>query len=340
MKQKQAIPSLTIVVPVLNEAESIGELHERLRVALPPDTEIIFVDDGSSDSTYATLKELLGRDPLVRIARFRRNFGKSAALSVGFRYACGRRVAMLDGDLQDRPEDVLRLLAKLDEGYDLVGGWRRQRRDRTFKVWGSWVFNWLVSRLSGLRVRDINCGLKVMRREVIDDLRLSVGFHRFIPLLAHWRGFRVAELEVEHDSRRHGQSRYGGERVLGALLDLVVILFLVRYRGRPGRYFVALGSVLGLIGFSISAHLAAIWFAYGSVQSKFPRLALGLVLIVVGVQLVSMGLFGELLAYHFRARGTEEPAASFEGGLRRSRRARRPRRRSHDRVGGGAGGTA
>ena len=311
-------PVLSVIVPILNEGESLEEHHRGLRGALPETTEIIYVDDGSTDRSPVILRQLTERDPLVVGLRFRRNFGKSAALAAGFRYARGRAIAMMDGDLQERPEDLPRLIAKLEDGWDLVGGWRKRRRDRWPKVWGSWLFNFLVSLLGGVRVRDINCGLKVMRREVIENLTLAVGFHRFIPLLAQWRGFRSVEVEIDHGPRRHGRSRYRSDRVFSGLLDLIVILFLIRYEGRPGRYFVALGSLSGLAGFLVSAHLALIWVmnwleGAGSIEGKFPRLALGLFLMVVGIQIVSMGLFGELLAYHFRSRGEGAPAVTVVG---------------------------
>lgn len=330
-------PPLTVVVPVLNEGSSLTELHRRLRNSLPPQSEILLVDDGSTDDTVANAAELAREDDLVRLVRLRRNFGKSMALDVGFRQARGRLVATFDGDLQESPEDFEKLLAKLEEGYDLVGGWRRRRQDSLFKVWGSWVFNLVVSCLGGLRVRDINCGFKVMRREVNDALTLATGFHRFIPLLAHWHGFRTAEVEIDHRPRQYGKSRYRSDRILSGLLDLVVILFLVRFEGRPGRYFVAIGSSLGLIGFGISVHLAVFWFLNDySIKNQFPRLALGLVLIVVGVQLVSMGLFGELLAYHFRSGRNHEPAVIVDAGRRtrrsRARRRRRWRPRGDERV--------
>jgi hypothetical protein len=173
-----------------------------------------------------------------------------------------------------------------------------------------------ASLLGGVELRDINCGLKVLRRDVLDEIVLSGGFHRFIPLLAHWRGFHVAEVEVGHAPRKHGGSRYGGDRAARGLLDLVVLLFLVRHEGRPARYFAGLGTMLGAAGLGISVYLAALRIATGSIQSKFPLLALGLVLMVVGVQLFSLGLFGELLAYHFRARRPFEPAAREIDGSR------------------------
>lgn len=301
-------PPLSVVIPIYNEEASLPELHERLAQVLPRDAEIIFVDDGSSDRSAAILGELATQDDRLRIVGFRRNFGKSLALAAGFRRARGELVATIDADLQEDPADLSRLADKLGEGFDVAGGWRRTRRDRWTKVFASRVFNRLVCWIGGVRFRDINCGLKVMRREVLENLQLAGGFHRFIPLLAHWRGFRAVEVEVSHVPRRHGKSRYGGARFLRGLLDLAVMLFLVRFDGRPGRYFVALGSLFGVAGFGVSAYLAGLRLATGSIQSRFPLLGLGLVLIVVGVQLLSLGLFGELIAYHLRSSTRSEPA--------------------------------
>jgi glycosyltransferase involved in cell wall biosynthesis len=230
------------------------------------------------------------------------------ALAAGFRHARGRVVVTLDADLQEDPAEIPRLIERLSDGYDLVGAWRRTRRDRAGKVFGSRLFNRVVSLVGGVRFRDINCGLKVLRREVVEDVSLAGGFHRFLPLLAVWKGYRVAEMEVSHAPRKHGKSRYGGDRIPEGLLDLLAIMFLVRFQGRPSRFFAAVGTVLGALGFAISAYLAGLRLWTGSIQEKFPLLALGLVLMVVGVQLFSLGLFGELVAYHFRTRRPFEPA--------------------------------
>jgi glycosyltransferase involved in cell wall biosynthesis len=312
---ERSVPEISVIVPVLDEEKSLEEFHERLSRSIPRGAEIIFVDDGSTDGTPSVLEKLRARDPRVRVLCFRRNFGKSMALAAGFRHARGRRIATIDADLQEDPAEIPRLAAKLDEGFDLVGGWRRKRKDPGGKVLGSRAFNSLVSFLGGVRFKDINCGLKVFRREVLEDLALAGGFHRFIPLLAHWKGYRVVEVEVSHAPRRHGKSHYGRDRISRGLLDLVAIMFLVRYEGRPSRYFALLGILMGLGGIAISAYLAGLRLLTGSIQSKFPLLSLGLVLLVVGVQLFSLGLFGELLAHHFRSRRPFEPA-SWETGER------------------------
>ncbi len=302
-------PCITVVVPVLNEEASLGELQERLAASLPENSEIIYVDDGSTDGTFEALRRLASGDPRVRVCRFSRNFGKSAALAAGFRRARAPVVATIDADLQEDPADIPRLVAKLDEGFDLVGGWRKQRNDARWKVLGSRLFNAAASLLSGARFRDINCGLKAMRRSVVEDIALAGGFHRFFSLLAWARGYRVAEVEIAHRPRRHGRSRYGGRRVLEGLLDLLVVLFLGRFEGRPSRYFAGLGVAFAIGGAAISAYLAALRLITGSIQARFPLLALGLVLLVVGMQLFSLGLFGDLIAYHFRSRSRFEPVA-------------------------------
>jgi glycosyltransferase involved in cell wall biosynthesis len=298
---------LSVVVPLFNEEESVEELHQRLRAALGSDCELIFVDDGSTDGTLERLRRIEEHDAGAAVLSFRRNHGKSQALVAGFRRARGGLVATLDGDLQDDPAEIPRLIARLDEGHDLAGAWRRRRQDPFWKVAGSRLFNRIVSLLGGARFRDINCGLKVFRRQVIDEIALAGGFHRFLPLLAHWKGFRVCEEEVRHHPRRHGRSRYGGERILRGLMDLIVILFLVRFQGRPGRYFAGAGAILGFGGLAISTYIAYLRLRYGTIFSQFPLMALGLVLMVVGIELFSLGLFAELLAYLFRSRKGFEP---------------------------------
>lgn len=298
---------MSVVVPAHDEAPSLEALHERLTQVLPPGGEVLYVDDGSRDATPEVLARLAAADSRVRAFRLERRFGKSVALLAGFRRARGRAIVTLDADLQDDPAEIPRLLARLEDGFDLVGAWRRDRRDPPLKVLGSRAFNRFVSLVAGTRFRDINCGLKAMRREVVDELVSTDGFHRFIPLVASWKGFRVSEEPVAHAARRHGKSRYGAGRGLQAFLDLLVIVYLVRYEGRPSRLFLALGGLLSLGGLGVSAYLAFLRLSTGSIQSRFPLLALGLVLLVVGVQLFSLGLFAELLAHPLRVGSTLEP---------------------------------
>ena len=301
-------PPLSVVVPVYNEAPGLNDLVTHLGAAIPRDAEVIIVDDGSTDESPQALREIARRDRRFRVVRFRRNFGKSMALLAGFRRARGALVATIDADLQEDPREIAKLAEHLRNGFDLVSGWRRTRRDPWRKVLGSRVFNFVTSLLSGVRFQDINCGLKVFRREVVEELVIGGGFHRFLPLLAHSRGFRVTEVEVAHEPRRHGASRYRSERILQGLLDLAVILFLVRQEGRPARLFAGAGAALGALGFGICAFIAYLRLAYGTIGSRYPLLGLGLVLMVVGVQLFSLGLFGELLAHHFRSHRPFEPA--------------------------------
>ena len=304
-------PDLSVVVPVFDEADSVEELLGRIREALGADAEVLFVDDGSRDATRSVLTRLAEKDPRLRVLSFRRNYGKSQALAAAFRRARGSLIATLDGDLQDDPAEIPALVARLAGGadgeLDVVVGWRRKRNDAFIKVFGSRAFNWVVSRLTGVRLRDINSGIKVFRREVLEGMVLVGGFHRFLPVLAHWRGYRVGELPVEHRPRQHGKSRYGPTRILRALMDLAVILFLVRFDARPGRLFVALGALQVAGGVGVSIYIAVLRLATGTISFKYPLLALGLALLIVGFQFLSVGMLGELLAYHFRSQQPFEP---------------------------------
>ncbi len=309
---------MTVIVPVLDEEPNLAELHRRLREAIPEGSEVIFVDDGSRDGSLDLLRRIAAGDPGTRVLRLRRHMGKSQALDAGFAAARGRFVATIDADLQEDPADIPRLLAVIQaEGFDLVGAWRRHRRDPRSKVLASRAFNALVSLLGGVRFRDINCGLKVMRREVIEDVSLAPGFHRFIPLMAHWKGFRATEREVEHRPRRHGRSRFGRERIFHGLVDMAVIQFLVRSEGRPSRYFIALGMLLSLAGLGVSSYIAYLRLAHGTIESRYPLMALGILLLLAGIQVVSLGFFGEMVAYLFRSRRAPAPAAEeVTGGAR------------------------
>ena len=303
----EAAPELSVVIPVLDEGETVRKVYESIRDTCGRECEIIFVDDGSRDSTREVLLGLLEEDPALRLISFYRSHGKSEALGAGFRRACGRLVATLDGDLQDDPAELPRLIDKLDQGYDLVVGWRRRRKDDLFKIYGSRLFNTFAGLLGVVRLHDINCGMKVFRREVLDDLLLTGGFHRFLPLQAYWKGYRVSEQEIEHKPREYGESKYTRTKGFRGLLDLFVILFLMRFEGRPGRFFVGLGAVCSLAGFGISAYIAVIRLLEGNIQSKYPLMALGLGLLVFGFQIFTLGLFGELLSYHFRSVRAVEP---------------------------------
>jgi dolichol-phosphate mannosyltransferase len=288
---------ISIVVPVRDEAASIDPLYDELREVMDRSGrqwEIVFVDDGSADGTFGALTRLHDRTANVRVVRLRRNFGKAAALDAGFREAAGDIIVTIDGDGQDDPAEVPRLLAKLDEGFDLVSGWKTRRRDPLRRRVMSRVFNWVTGRLSGLRLHDMNCGLKAYRADVVRSVRLYGELHRFIPVLAHYRGFRVVEIPVNHRPREHGRSRYGIERYLRGFLDLLTVTFMGRYRYRPLHLFGGFGLALGLAGGAILVYLA-VEKVSGAAIGHRPLLTLGVLLVVVGMQFLSLGLLSELL---------------------------------------------
>jgi glycosyltransferase involved in cell wall biosynthesis len=288
---------ISVVVPVQNEERSVALLYDELRSALEPlgeEWEVVFVDDGSTDGTFAALTRLHAAERNVRVVRLRRNFGKAAALSAGFGQAEGQIVVTIDGDLQDDPAEIPRLLAKLEEGFDLVSGWKTRRRDPLTRRVPSRIFNGVTGWVSGLRLHDMNCGLKAYRSEVVKGLRIYGELHRFIPVLAHYRGFRVAELPVNHRPREHGRSRYGLERYLRGFFDLLTVTFIGRYRTRPLHLFGGLGLFLGLAGTAILVYLTALKIA-GNAIGRRPLLTLGVLLVVVGMQFFSLGLLGEMI---------------------------------------------
>jgi len=300
---------ISVVVPVHEEERSVALLYEELQAALDPlddDWEAVFVDDGSRDGSFAALTRLHSSADNVRVVRLRRNFGKSAALAAGFAQAQGDIVVTIDGDLQDNPAEIPRLLAKLDEGFDLVSGWKTRRRDPWRRRLLSRIFNAVTGRVSGLRLHDMNCGLKAYRAEVVRGLRIYGELHRFLPVLAHYRGYRVAELPVDHRPRPHGRSRYGLERYVRGFLDLLTVSFMGRYRHRPLHLFGGLGLVLGALGMLILVYLTVLK-ATGEAIGHRPLLTLGVLLVVVGLQFFSLGLVSELITSHH-----EERAAARE----------------------------
>ncbi|MBN1852165.1 MAG: glycosyltransferase family 2 protein [Pirellulales bacterium] len=301
---------LSTVIPVFNEAESLGELYNELnRVASEHGytMQIIFVDDGSSDASWDVIQELASRDDRVLGIRFRRNFGKAAALAAGFDAAEGEIVVTLDADLQDDPAEIPKLLARLDDHLDVVSGWKQVRRDPWHKRWPSKVFNWLVGWLNGVHLHDHNCGFKAYRREVIHEVRLYGELHRFVPVLAASRGFRVGEIPVHHRPRKHGQSKYGISRILKGFLDLLTVKFLTGYGHRPQHVMGAIGLIALLFGGITMVALAGEWCfsrldpdVSNNVhlhQRAATYYALGLMLI--GGQCLSIGLLGEMITAHF-----------------------------------------
>ena len=289
---------LSVVVPAYNEAESVPLLHEQIRAVVEPlglAWEVVYVDDGSTDGTRDVLRALQVADSHVVVAEQRRNSGKSLALNTGFALARGAILITLDADLQDEPGEIPNLLAKLDEGYDVVSGWKHERQDPLSKRVPSWIANHVTAWMTGLRLHDMNCGLKAYRAEAVRDLRLYGDLHRYIPILAHYNGFRVTEIPVVHHKRRFGRSKYGPGRLLRGGLDLLTVLFLNNFRYRPLHLFGGAGLLLLLAGLLVNAYLSIEWFQGMRPLSQRPLLTLGVLLMVMGVQLGTIGLLAELV---------------------------------------------
>jgi len=300
---------VSIVVPVYNEADSIEPLVAEIDTAmgeLGRPYEVVFVDDGSDDGTFGVLETLAQRHPGVRVVKLRRNFGKSAALTHGFAVACGEIVVTMDGDRQDDPAEALKLIARLEEGYDLVSGWKQSRQDPISKTVPSRLFNWTVRRATGLTLHDFNCGLKVYRREVLDAISIYGELHRYIPVVAAQQGFRVTEERVAHRRRAAGRSKYGWQRYMRGYLDLLTVLFLGRYHSRPQHLFGGLGTLMILAGFAILVYMTVLKILGEAIGDR-PLLLLGVLLVIVGIQLLSVGLLGELVV-NSRARSGPERA--------------------------------
>jgi len=289
---------LSIVIPVYNEVESLPLLHEQLSDTLAGigiDYEIVFVDDGSTDGSFDVIERLVA-DLHVRGIQFRRNFGKAAALTAGFHEAQGDYIVTMDADLQDDPQEIPRFLQEINQGsYDLVSGWKYPRLDPVAKTLPSRVFNHVTSVLSGLKLHDMNCGFKIYRREVVQDVRFYGELYRYIPVLAHYKGFRVGEIRVRHHPRRFGRSKFGASRLLRGFFDLLTVLFLTRYMRRPLHLFglVGLGSLT--VGMIISGYMTVLWLLGQRPIGDRPLLTLGVLLITIGVQFFTLGLMSELI---------------------------------------------
>jgi glycosyltransferase involved in cell wall biosynthesis len=289
---------VSIVVPVFNEEDSLALLCERIRSAMAVeghDYEIIFVDDGSTDRSPERLRDLAASSDNVRCITFRRNFGKAAALDAGFAAASGEFVITMDADLQDDPQEIPNFIAKLDEGYDVVSGWKRVRNDPAHKTAPSRVFNLVVGRLSGVKLNDFNCGFKAYRAEALEGLSLYGELHRFIPVLLHWRGFRIGEIPVNHHARQFGRSKYGFNRLLKGGLDFLGVMLNTRFATRPLHVFGAAGAVFGLVGTAILFYLCVLWFlGLGPIGDR-PLLMLGMLLVMTSFQFITIGLLGEFI---------------------------------------------
>ena len=299
----EARPRLSIVIPVFNEEENILLLAEEIRRALDPQAvayEVVAVDDGSTDGTWARLESVRAQDPRWILVGLRRNFGQTAAMSAGFDHARGDVIVTLDGDLQNDPADIPRLLA-LAKDHDVVSGWRKVRQDAFLsRRLPSMLANWLISRVTGVRLHDYGCTLKAYRREVVEHLHLYGEMHRFIPAIASWMGISLAEVETRHRPRRFGRSKYGITRTLRVILDLITVKFLLSFATKPIQVFGLLGLFAAGVGIAIGGYLTALKLAFGAQIGGRPLLFLGILLILVGVQFLVMGLLGEMLVrvYH------------------------------------------
>jgi glycosyltransferase involved in cell wall biosynthesis len=289
---------ISVVIPTLNEEESLPELCETVIETLQDmqvPFEIIFIDDGSTDRSLNVIEDLQKRHKQVKAISFRKNYGKSEALNEGFHAAEGDIVITMDADLQDDPKEIPRLVEMLNNGYDLVSGWKKKRHDPLKKKIPSKLFNYTTAFLTGIRIHDFNCGLKAYRRDVIKEVPVYGELHRYLPVLAHWRGYRVGEIVVRHHPRKYGVTKFGWRRLFSGFFDLLTVLFLTRYRQRPLHLFGLLGLISFFFGFIISIYLTILWFQGHPIGNR-PLLFLGVLLIIVGMQSFSIGLIGEMLA--------------------------------------------
>lgn len=296
-RESNSQKELSIIVPLFNEEKSLSPLYKEMKSALKSSGksyEIIFIDDGSSDNSWSVLEKLHATDKAIKGIQFRKNLGKAAALSAGFKYAQGKVIVTMDADLQDDSGEIPKFIKKLDEGYDLVSGWRFERQDPISKTLPSKIFNYLTSRLTGVRIHDFNCGFKAYRQGVIKDIELYGELHRYIPVLAHWKGYKVGEMKVKHHPRAHGKSKYGMVRLFRGFTDLLTVTFLTRYMKKPLHLFGAVGLLLFLLGFIVNIYFVVLWLLGQGIWLR-PLLLLGVLLMLIGFQVISTGLIGEII---------------------------------------------
>ena len=288
---------ISFVIPVYNEAESLDQLYHEIVREIPHDHtyEIVFVDDGSSDSSFDELKKISANDENVMIIKLRRNFGKAAALQTGFEVAEGDYIITLDSDLQDNPKEIKNFIAKLNEGFDLVSGWKKERKDPLGKKIPSRFYNKVTASLFKLQLKDFNCGFKAYRRRVLQELDIYGELHRYIPVLAHAKGYKVAEIPVEHRPRKHGKSKYGAERLFRGFFDLLTVRLLTSYIRSPLYLFGSIGFCFTGLGTIIALYLSIMKIFWGMPLSNRPLLFMGILLITVGLQIFSIGLIAELI---------------------------------------------
>jgi glycosyltransferase involved in cell wall biosynthesis len=295
--------TISVVIPLYNEEENVAELHRRVKSAMDGtgnEYEVIYVDDGSTDRTFPLLQDIQSADRNAVVLSLRRNFGQTAAFAAGFDYARGDVIVTLDGDLQNDPDDIPKLLELVPEN-DIVSGWRKKRKDPFLsRRLPSVMANWLISKVTGVTLHDYGCSLKAYRREVVKNLKLYGEMHRFIPAVANWYGVKIAEVETTHHPRLRGKSKYGISRTIKVVLDLITVKFLQSFSTKPLQFFGPIGLLSGLIGFLISLYLSMDKVLFGRDIGGRPLLLLGALLIIVGIQFIGMGLLGEMMVrvYH------------------------------------------
>ncbi len=296
---------VSVVIPVLNEEENLRSLYSQLKTVLESHTkdfEVVFIDDGSTDGSREIIEDLTKQDKRVCIITFRTTLGKSMALAAGFRRARGDVIFTMDADLQDDPEEIPRFLKALESDTDLVCGWRKKRNDPWLKVLLSRIYNWATRVVTGVPIHDFNCGYKCFHRDLLIHLKLYGELHRYIPVLAAWRGYRIHELIVQHHPRHHGESKYGAARILHGFLDLLTVLFLTRFDKRPLHLLGGVGVLMTILGFAINLYLTTLWMLNYRPIGNRPLLLLGILLFIVGVQFLFFGLLAEFLLHlHLQA---------------------------------------
>ena len=288
---------ISVVIPLFNEEESLVELTDRIVEQInliKKEFEIVFIDDGSTDKSFEVLTKIKKKHPQIKIVQFNRNFGKSAALFEGFKIATGDIVITMDADLQDDPEEISKLVNKIESGFDLVSGWKKKRHDPLSKTLPSKLFNFATRRLTGIKIHDFNCGLKAYRTEVIKAIPVYGELHRYLPVLAHWLGFHVGELIVTHHPRKYGNSKFGIKRFFNGFFDLLTVLFITRFRQKPLHLFGFIGLGSSLVGSITLLYLTVLWFQGYGIGHR-PLFILGILLITVGIQFFSIGLIGEMI---------------------------------------------
>lgn len=305
---------LALVIPVYNEAESLPRLLEEVQEVLnglKTDSEVLFIDDGSSDGSDKILEEAARKIKAVRLVKLRRHFGKSAALECGFRRTQADIIVTLDADLQDDPREIPRLIEKIEEGYDLVSGWKKKRQDPWHKTIPSKIYNRVTSRVTGIRLHDFNCGLKAFRKQVLKEIDVYGELHRFIPVLAGWRGFKMTEIEIHHRKRMYGKSKFGFSRLLAGFLDLMTAYYVTRFSKKPSRLFGVLGLFFFICGAAIDLHLFLVKITGGMIGRRQPYMMMGILLTLLGVQFIFVGLLSELMVYFYH-RFKKEYSVEYE----------------------------